>query len=162
MKNNGGLVMKKNKKKIKLLVAILIILLLIASIIGIRRFMTRKPKNNEINNNVEFSINENKAEKLICKNNVQNVEVNKIEIYEVEKEYYMVLSLTNNSDNNQIDVPLNLNFVNKAGDVIFETGTVKKVLPKWNLDNVYFKITKEIKNMVENESEIDFIELSIK
>ena len=153
----------KNKKKkviIVLLVVIFIILLLVTAISGISDFIARKPKDNERNNNVDFTIVENKAEKLLCKNYLQNIEVGNIELYDIDKEHYIVISLTNTTDINQIDIPLKLNIINKAGDVIFQTGTVKKILPKGNLDNVYFKVTKEVKTMIENGNEIDFIELS--
>ena len=153
----------KNKKKkviIVLLVAIFIILLLVTAISGISDFIARKPKDNVRNNNVDFTIVENKAEKLLCKNYLPNIDVGNIELYDVDKEHYIVLSLANNGDSNEIDIPLKLNFVNKTGDVIFQTGTIKKILPKGNLDNVYFKVTKEVKTMIENGSEIDFIELS--
>ena len=144
---------KINRKKVLFVSIILIIIIGIISFFVIKYI---KGNDEYIAPNIEINEEESILE---YENNLIGITIKEIKAEKKEKKPYIVIEIENTSEQDRYDIPIEIDFVNLDGDVIFNTGYVVNVLFKGTVNKVYALVTPQIAKLIQKK-QIDHIKIN--
>jgi len=131
-----------NRKKVLIVLTILIILSVLAYL-GLRYI-----KSNVENIAPNIQGNDGMVNYI---NNLNGVNIKDRKIEKLDGQQYIVIQIENTLDEDRYDIPIQIEFVNLDGDMIYNTGYIVKVLLRGMTNEIYALITPDISNMVKND-----------
>jgi len=136
--------LKKHKKRKKVLIVLTILIILsVLAYLGLRYI-----KSNVENIAPNIQGNDGMVNYI---NNLNGVNIKDRKIEKLDGQQYIVIQIENTLDEDRYDIPIQIEFVNLDGDMIYNTGYIVKVLLRGMTNEIYALITPDISNMVKND-----------